>query len=190
MVTWQSYNSSIMQYDNWLSNEDIEKILSKDYNWKDGKVHANGELTSNDIRKCKTHRIEYGDDEYFDLLIKRVADFFYIENIMQIEPLPLIRYDVGDYFNFHTDLTSGFKSQRIATMIMYLNDDFEGGHTIFHKSNMSIKPKRGSCLAYKYDTRDPMIHRGDNVTSGSKFILTAFVRDSEFTLADRKLVSY
>ena len=190
MVTYHSGNPLIIQQDNWLSDEDLEKILSKHYDWKDGKVHANGELTSNDIRKCKTHRIEYGDDEYFDSLIRRVAKYFNIENLMQIEPLPLIRYDVGDYFNFHTDLTSGFKSQRISTMVMYLNDDFEGGHTIFHKSNMSIKPKRGSCLVYNYNTEEPMIHRGDIITSGSKYILTAFVRDSEFTLTDRKLVSY
>ena len=109
---------------------------------------------------------------------------------MQIEPLLLIRYDVGDYVDFHTDLTSGFKSQRISTMIMYLNDDFEGGHTTFHESNISIKPKRGSCLVIKYNVQKPMFHQGDSIISGSKYILTAFVRDSEFTLVDRKLVSY
>ena len=190
MVTYHSSNPLITECDNWLSEQDIEEILSKDYNWKDAKVRVDGELIFNDTRKCKIHRIEYGNNEYFDSLLKRVADFFNVENFMQIEPLLLIRYDVGDYVDFHTDLTSGFKSQRISTMIMYLNDDFEGGHTTFHESNISIKPKRGSCLVIKYNAQKPMFHRGDSIISGSKYILTAFVRDSEFTLVDRKLVSY
>jgi prolyl 4-hydroxylase len=184
------HGCSIVQYDNWLSDQDIDKIFSKHYNWKNGQVRTNGKLISSNIRKCKTHRIEYGDDEYFDLLTKRVADFFNIENIQQIEPMPLIRYDVGDYFNWHTDLTSGFASQRTATMIMYLNDDFEGGCTVFAKNNLRIKPRRGSCVVYKYNTQEPMIHQGESVIAGSKYILTAFVRDREFTLTDRLSVSY
>jgi hypothetical protein len=35
MVTYHSSNPSIIEYDNWLSEKDIEEILSKDYNWKE-----------------------------------------------------------------------------------------------------------------------------------------------------------
>jgi prolyl 4-hydroxylase len=180
------HGSSIVQYDNWLSDQDLDNIFSKHYNWKNGQVHRNGQLEYHDIRKCKTHRIEYGDDEYFDLLTKRVADFFHIENIQQIEPMPLIRYDVGDYFNWHTDLTSGFESQRTATMIMYLNDDFEGGATRFSTLDQDIKPPKYGAVVFRpladnTNMCHPLgLHKGTPVKSGIKYICNVWFREGPY----------
>ena len=151
---------------------------------------ANGSLQTDTIRQCQTHRIEYGDDLLFDALVQRVADFFGTQDLMCIEPFPLMRYSPGDYFNWHTDLTGGFTTQRTATMIMYLNDDFEGGHTCFQHLNLRVRPKRGSALVYYYTPTEPMVHCGEAVVSGTKFILNAFVRNGKFTQEDRKSVSY
>jgi prolyl 4-hydroxylase len=181
----------IAQYDNWLTDEDIATILSKDFKFVTGMVHKpDGSLHVNLIRQCKTHRIEYGDDPYFDSLTQRVADFFSIPNLMCIEPFPMMKYNPGDYFDWHSDLTAGFTTQRTATMIMYLNDNFEGGHTHFQHLSLKIKPKRGSVLVYYYTPAETLLHRGAPVISGTKFILTAFVRNGEFTLENRKSVSY
>ena len=181
----------IAQYDNWLTDADINTILSKDFEFVTGRVRRqDGSLQVDPIRQCQTHRIEYGADPYFDSLTQRVADFFNVENLMCIEPLPLMKYEPGNYFNWHTDLTGGFVTQRTATMIMYLNDDFEGGSTCFQHLDLKIQPKRGSALVYYYTPADPLVHCGNAVTSGTKFILNAFVRNGEFTLEDRKSVSY
>ena len=102
----------------------------------------------------------------------------------------MMKYKPGDYFNWHSDLTGGFATQRTATMIMYLNDDFEGGHTCFQHLGLTVQPKRGSALVYYYTPAEPLLHCGEAVVSGTKFILNAFVRNGEFTLADRKSVSY
>lgn len=181
----------IAQYDNWLTDADIDTILSKNFEFVPGRTRSPGSpLQVNTVRQCQTHRIEYGDDAYFDQLTQRVGDFFGVQNLMCIEPFPMIKYSAGDYFNWHTDLTSGFAAQRTATMIMYLNDDFEGGHTCFQHPDIQIRPRRGSAVVYYYTPQEPVIHRGDAVLSGTKFILNAFVRNGEFTLADRKSVSY
>jgi prolyl 4-hydroxylase len=181
----------IAQYDNWLTDAEIDTILSKDFEFVTGRVRrSDGSLQVNQIRQCQTHRIEYGDDPYFDSLTKRVADFFNVPNLMCVEPFPMMKYKPGDYFNWHSDLTGGFATQRTATMIMYLNDDFEGGHTCFQHLGLTVQPKRGSALVYYYTPAEPLIHCGEAVTSGTKFILNAFVRNGEFTLADRKSVSY
>jgi hypothetical protein len=181
----------IAQYDNWLTDVDIDAIFSKNFEFVAGRVRKlDGSLQTDPIRQCQTHRIEYGDDPYFDLLTQRVADFFKVSNLMCIEPFPMMRYSPGNYFNWHTDLTGGFVTQRTATMIMYLNDDFEGGATCFQHLGLKIQPKRGSALVYYYTPTQPLVHCGEAVVSGTKFILNAFVRNGEFTPADRKSVSY
>ncbi len=181
----------IAQYDNWLTEEDITTILNKDFKFVTGRVRRqDGSLHVDPVRQCHTHRIEYGDDIYFDLLAQRVAKFFNIPNLMYLESFPLMKYSPGDYFNWHTDLTGGFETQRTATMIMYLNDDFTGGSTCFQRLGLTIRPKRGSALVYHYSPAEPLIHRGETVTVGTKFILNAFVRNGEFTIENRKSVRY
>lgn len=181
----------IAQYDNWLTDADIDTILNKDFEFVTGRVRRpDGSLQVNPIRQCQTHRIEYGDDPYFDALTQRVADFFNVPNLMCVEPLPMMKYAPGDYFNWHSDLTGGFATQRTATMIMYLNDDFEGGDTCFQHLGLTVQPKRGSALVYYYTPAEPLLHRGAPVIFGTKFILNAFVRNGDFTLADRQAVKY
>ena len=181
----------IAQYDNWLTDAEIDTILSNNFEFVPGRLRKlDGSLQIDSIRKCQTHRIEYGDDPYFDWLTQKVGDFFDVQNLMCIEPFPMMKYASGDYFDWHSDLTGGFATQRTATMIMYLNDDFEGGYTCFQHLGLKIQPKRGSALVYYYTPAEPLIHRGEIVVSGTKFILNAFVRNGEFTLADRKSVSY
>lgn len=181
----------IAQYDNWLTDADIATILSKNFEFVTGRVRKlDGSLRVDPVRQCQTHRIEYGDDPYLDALTQRVADFFCVTNLMCVEPLPLMKYTPGDYFNWHSDLTSGFATQRTATMIMYLNDDFEGGRTCFHNPNIQIQPRRGSALVYNYLPEQPLLHCGEPVIAGTKYILNAFVRNGEFSLADRQSVSY
>jgi len=189
--TVYSTNPYIAQYDNWLTDAEIDTILSKDFEFVTGQVRRpDGSLQVNPIRQCQTHRIEYGDVPYFDSLTQRVADFINVPNLMCVEPFPMIKYEPGDYFDWHSDLTGGFATQRTATMIMYLNDDFEGGDTCFQYLDLRVRPKRGSALVYHYNPAQPLIHRGETVTAGTKFILNAFVRDGKFTQEDRKSVSY
>jgi len=181
----------IAQYDNWLTDADITTILSKDFEFVPGRLRRlDGLLQVDPNRQCQTHRIEYSSDPYFDSLTHRVADFFCVPNLMCVEPFPMMKYGPRDYFNWHTDLSGGFATQRTATMIMYLNDDFEGGRTCFQNPAIQIRPRRGSALVFYYTPAEPLIHCGEAVTAGTKFILNAFVRNGEFSLADRASVRY
>lgn len=194
-MTWspsQIHSSQpwIAQYDGWLSPEETELIMHWKFDLVPGRMrHRSGELALSPIRQCMTHRIEFGHDDYFDSLTQRVAAFFNVA-LNHVEPMPLVKYSSGDYFDCHSDLTDGFQTQRIATMIMYLNDDFQGGCTYFPKFNLRIQPRRGSALVYYYDVHNPLVHQGETVVAGTKQILTAFVRNGEFSLADRQSVRY
>ena len=59
------------------------------------------------------------------------------------------------------------------TILLYLNDSFQGGRTIivdsFDKNDINeiIKPKSGLCLLIKQN----ILHYAEEVTSGLKYIL-------------------
>jgi hypothetical protein len=181
----------IQQIDNWLTADEMNCILKKSIDWVPGKTRRpDGSFALDPLRQCVTKRIDYGQDPDFDRITHRVAEFFGVNDVMCIEPMPLVQYRTGDYFLWHSDLTRGFSVQRRATVVMYLNDNFAGGYTHFKEPKITVKPVRGNALVFHYNTDCPMIHCGAPVTHGTKYILTAFVREGIFTSEDRKLVRY
>lgn len=102
-------------------------------------------------------------------------------------PLQIQRYAVGQQYKPHIDFfnvagrSKTFEVDRIASAIVYLNDDFKGGETFFTTLSIDVKPKAGSVLFFKYDYNDMTVnmntyHSGMPVISGVKSIVTAFVR--------------
>jgi hypothetical protein len=92
------------------------------------------------------------------------------------ERLRLYRYDVGQKFEWHRDghfeRDNGERSQ--FTFMVYLNDDFEGGTTSFCDDTglmpdgpLRITPTKGMALLFHH----PIMHRGDPVTAGRKYVL-------------------
>jgi predicted 2-oxoglutarate/Fe(II)-dependent dioxygenase YbiX len=92
-------------------------------------------------------------------------------NDFEVSELRLVRYDEGGYFKVHTD-TSGDDRRRIAVVI-YLNDDFDGGATIFPLLGCRSVPRKGRGVVFPAEK----LHRGDVVTGGSKYILVLWLLD-------------
>lgn len=111
------------------------------------------------------------------------------------EGLQAMRYGVGAEYVPHYDyfppddpgskahLASG--GQRVATLIMYLNDVEAGGETVFPRIDFSYVPRRGQALYFEYTTPegtlDPLsLHGGAPVLRGEKWILTKWMRERAF----------
>lgn len=83
------------------------------------------------------------------------------------------KYLKGENFGIHTDTglyyNANEKTKTRYTLLIYLNDNFEGGKTVFYDNNFNItktiSPKRGSCLLFDID----LWHEGKEVTNGSKY---------------------
>lgn len=83
-------------------------------------------------------------------------------------------YRPGDIFDIHTD-TGLYYNPRAQvetgwTLLVYLNDDFEGGNTIFydslsHHPTKTIIPERGKALIFDID----LWHKGEPIVSGEKY---------------------
>jgi hypothetical protein len=109
------------------------------------------------------------------------------------EPAQIMRYAVGEEFRPHHDfLDPAFAGhgpqlarfgQRIATFLIYLNDDFEGGETVFPKAGFRYRGRRGDALLFANvdaATRapDPLtLHAGLPPTRGEKWIFSQWIRD-------------
>ncbi|HEV2817133.1 MAG TPA: 2OG-Fe(II) oxygenase [Allosphingosinicella sp.] len=103
----------------------------------------------------------------------------------QGEPLQVLRYRPGGEYRPHFDAIPGFANQRVLTMIVWLNEDYEGGETMFMKTGMKVKGRAGDALLFRNalgdGTRDPAAaHAGLPVTRGEKLIASRWIRASRF----------
>ena len=77
------------------------------------------------------------------------------------------RYDPGQVFRWHRDgyfeRPSGQRSR--LTLMVYLNDDFDGGETRFERA--TIRPSKGMALFFVHH----LLHEGSEVTRGRKYVL-------------------
>lgn len=84
------------------------------------------------------------------------------------EPLRVYRYEVGHRFGLHTDqsYTQG-DARSLLTLLVYLDDDFDGGETDFPEEHRAIRPHAGDALWFQH----ALLHAGNAVTRGTKHVL-------------------
>ena len=101
----------------------------------------------------------------------------------QREALYVIRYVPGEEYRPHFDALPGLTNQRDRTAICYLNGDYEGGATTFPELGISVRGGAGDVLIFVNVSADGrpdrrMLHAGEVVTSGEKWIATRWIRQS------------
>lgn len=77
------------------------------------------------------------------------------------------RYEPLQAFRWHSDgafYRSNSEASRLTFMV-YLNDEFEGGHTDF--TDFQVLPKEGTALCFKH----PLVHEGAEIIEGVKYVL-------------------
>ncbi|MFM6985153.1 MAG: 2OG-Fe(II) oxygenase [Hydrogenophaga sp.] len=109
------------------------------------------------------------------------------------EGLQVLRYRTGAQYRPHHDyfdpdepgtaahLRQG--GQRVATLVMYLNDPPRGGATTFPDAGLEVMPQRGHAVFFSYDRPSPAtrtLHAGAPVLEGEKWIATKWLRESNF----------
>lgn len=103
-----------------------------------------------------------------------------------------LHYAVGEQIRNHCDYVNPkiphyereirTRGERLITFLVYLNDDYEGGETVFPMLGVSHKGRRGDGLLFvnalpdgKPDPRS--VHAGRPTTRGEKWVLSQFVRE-------------
>jgi len=131
-----------------------------------------------------------GEDEFISRIDRRLSQ---LANwpLDHAEGIQIINYRLGGEYRPHFDFfppdEAGSKvhtargGQRIATIIMYLNDVDEGGETIFPEISLTIPPRKGDAVYFSYcnslgQVDRQSLHGGNPVLKGEKWIATKWMR--------------
>ena len=101
------------------------------------------------------------------------------------EPLHILRYAPGQEYRPHVDTLPGVANQRQWTMLVYLNDDYQGGATEFDQLGLTVRGEPGDGLLFRSvdaaGRPDPRTrHAGLPVTSGTKWLATRWIRGAPY----------
>jgi prolyl 4-hydroxylase len=175
----------IVFIENALSPEDCSSIINSNVEFVPSGVDYRGNEVVDATIRSSYNYIDH--QEKFGFLKKIAIDLAEKhapnENLNYVsEPISVQRYEITQQFSQHCDY--GPNGKRHVTVIFYLNDDFQGGHTLFELLSLSVKPIAGSCLIFYYDSYNEQMNRltrhgGDTVTDGTKYIATAWLRNHE-----------
>ena len=94
----------------------------------------------------------------------------------------MLKYQESGYLPAHQD--QGVSS-RVLSVLLYLNDDYEGGDIEFKHSGVKIKPKAGSILFFPSNFL--YVHEVHPVTKGPRYALPNWYHNIPF---DQKRESY
>lgn len=99
--------------------------------------------------------------------------------ISQCESLQFSRYAPGQFYRSHLDHDYRERRPRQATVMLYLNSDFTGGQTEFPNIGITVKPRAGQVLAWRYGSQlrsRASLHQALPVIDGTKYIVTLWIR--------------
>src|SRR5689334_18536072 len=117
-----------------------------------------------------------------------------------MELTKVLHYQPGQQFDPHYDFIDpevpGYagelaaRGQRLATFLLYLNDDYEGGETAFPQLGLKHKGRRGAALLFANVDRNNApdrrtLHAGLPPASGEKWLLSQWLRDRAPTRNDK-----
>ncbi|HJP10635.1 MAG TPA: 2OG-Fe(II) oxygenase [Arenicellales bacterium] len=89
-----------------------------------------------------------------------------------------LRYDVGGHCAEHTDQCVSAETTRVITCSINLNDNYEGGHTLFfplypHSNRVHIPPQTGQLILFPSNFLYP--HIVTKVTSGARYQIITWI---------------
>ena len=111
--------------------------------------------------------------------------------LQSLEDVGVLHYTAGQEFKPHYDFLDpavaayaqdiGRRGQRIVTILVYLNDDFDGGETNFPLIGQRFKGRKGDALFFRNvnDAGAPdfrTLHAGLAPTRGEKWLLSQWAR--------------
>ncbi len=183
-----------------LSDQECDKLIQL----SQGKLRrsevvdrSTGTTEVSAVRTSEGTYFDRGENAVVERIERRIAELTGLP-VENGEPLQILRYGVGAQYQAHHDyfdpkdpgtaalLAQG--GQRVATVVMYLNDVDEGGDTVFPDLELSVKPRRGHAVYFEYmnqagelDAR--CLHGGAPVTRGEKWIATKWLRQGPYRKA-------
>ncbi len=187
----------IVLFGNLLSPEECEGMIEFSRS-KMERAHVvdseKGGTRVDEARTADGAGFQRAECELFDKVEKRIAELlgWPVENG---EGLQVLHYGVGGEYKPHFDYFDPNKAgeatqlerggQRIATLVMYLNDVEAGGGTVFPNVGLETLPQKGNAVYFAYAGLDGSLdarslHGGTPIIRGEKWIATKWLRQRPY----------
>jgi hypothetical protein len=178
----------IMTFDNIISDELCDDILTEYMNQEWNATHIAGNMVDRTIRNTDTILLSLQDiinknpevrqkldERMFECAANAIKKYVEMNPTSQIQNdsgYELLRYQEGQFYKEHTD---SFKDiPRSVSCSFALNDDYEGGEWGFFDNKVKIKTKKGSVVMFPSNFLYP--HQINTVTKGTRYsIITWFI---------------
>jgi hypothetical protein len=109
-------------------------------------------------------------DVRIDEVVKPIIKRIWRVSLDQLSGTQIIRYRKGGRYIAHTDAGRDL-AERYFSVVCYLNDNFDGGHTFFPGLAYSAEPETGKAIVFP----SRYVHCAEPVTSGEKFVVISWV---------------
>ena len=142
-MNFQKLDSKIYRFDNFLNQEQCQEYI----NFINKSIQNENQICFSNSADSINHK--YVDLDLAQKFYNRIMEYNLDCNILRPNNLIMwAKYLPGSKFGLHTDTGLYYdhinKEKSTWTLLIYLNDDFDGGSTVFYnddfKENVSVKP--------------------------------------------------
>lgn len=160
------------------------RILSNDGNTVSETTNENRKTKIIEIPNHIINNIKNTIFTIHELYLKKI----YNSKIKNIENPQFLRYDIEDHYIEHNDCEDFVNNKikkiidRDISVIIFLNDNYEGGELEFTNLQLSIKPKAGMMIAFP--SYMEFSHKVHKVTKGTRYSIVSWI-NTENTIYNR-----
>jgi prolyl 4-hydroxylase len=187
----------IILFANLLGPEECDELIALSRGKLARSNVVNADTGRYDVHPHRTSSGTYfarGENDLIRRLEHRISELVQLP-VERGEPLQILHYLPGGEYRPHFDyfdpaqpgneqvLREG--GQRVATLVMYLNDVEAGGSTVFPQVGLDVLPRRGNAVYFAYCTEQGeldarSLHGGSPVSAGEKWIATKWFRQRTY----------
>jgi hypothetical protein len=194
--------SRVVSFDNFISPSDCLELYEFCKNNKEWPrdFYERGELPRVNEPPRPHHELA---DKYIGLGIKEIS-YFFTREMQLLYPAVLRKYSDGESLGVHCDGVSlddagdsidylrDYDPTSVhpttiteGAMVLYLNDDYDGGELFFPDIDLEIKPKSGQLIAWP---SGPFFEHGvKKISNGDRYVVSSFLTTPKLALLHDKI---
>lgn len=144
-----------------------------------------GEERPDPVRTSDTATLHWAlEDPVVHAINRRIAAAT-LTSTSQGEPMQIFRYAPGQEFRRHVDADLRRANVRVMTFLIYLNDAYEGGETLFTRTGMFVRGGTGDAVMFRNtlpsgELDESAEHAGLPVKRGQKLLASRWICGSDF----------
>ncbi len=162
-----------------FNSEELKQVVRKlDHvsSWQPARVNKMADQSGMKLRSaCSmplskvTELMPFIKDRLYQA-IRQFKNQYSLQESLKTGECELIRYIPGDFVRLHADQASGHEDREYSILV-YLNDDYEGGETVFPMEDLTVRPRAGQMIIFP----SKLIHESTELKSGIKYVALVFL---------------